>query len=282
MVKLLVAFREETRAVLQIHSVRWLSHGLVMERLIFCMPAILEAWESDEPTWYHNITSLQFQFFVHLIADILVELNKLNRKFQCDHVDITSIASTVDVTITLLGRQYLIGEFGRTSKYFGKFLQDVVPTGQVLYIDRYGVEKVHNLHYESMHGCNVEGTLEQCKILGASYVQKVIDSLNNRFPDLPIFTSAKLFSPKHYPLDDHDRGQLTETWLVRIVSHFQWDQELVGRCNAELLEFVETLASMCQHKGMHETWTFCGSDREFMLNWPTLMSLCDSYKHSHM
>ena len=99
----------------------------------------------------------------------------------------------------------------------------MVPTGQVLYIDRYGVEKVHNLHYESMPGCNVEGTLEQCKILGASYVQKVINSLNNRFPDLPIFTSTKLFSSKHYILDDHDTGQLKETWLARIVSHFQWD-----------------------------------------------------------
>ena len=179
------------------------------------MSTILEAWELDEPTWYHNITSLQFQFFaVHLIADILVELNKLNRKFQCDHVDITSRASTMDVTITLLRRQYLIEEFGRTSKYLGKFLQDVVPIEQVLYIDRYRVEKVHNLHYESMSGCNVEGTLEQCKILGASYVQKVIDSLNNHFPNLPIFTSAKLFSPKHYPLDDHDRSQLTKTWLA--------------------------------------------------------------------
>ena len=41
----------------------------------------------------------------------------------------------------------------------------------------------------------------------------------------------------------------------------------------ELLKFVKTLASMCQHKGIHETWAFCGSDREFMLNWPTLMSL---------
>ena len=59
MAKLLVAFREETHAILQIHSARWFSHGLVMERpLIFCMPAILEAWELDEPTWYHNITFL--------------------------------------------------------------------------------------------------------------------------------------------------------------------------------------------------------------------------------
>jgi hypothetical protein len=33
------------------------------------------------------------------------------------------------------------------------------------------------------------------------------------------------------------------------------------------------LSSVCQQKGMHEAWTFCGSDREFMLNWPLLMSL---------
>jgi hypothetical protein len=45
MEKLLLAFREETRVVLQIHSMRWLSRGLVMERFIFCIPAILEAWE---------------------------------------------------------------------------------------------------------------------------------------------------------------------------------------------------------------------------------------------
>jgi hypothetical protein len=50
MEKLLLAFREETRVVLQIHSVRWLSHGLVIERFIFCMPTILEAWEEQEPT----------------------------------------------------------------------------------------------------------------------------------------------------------------------------------------------------------------------------------------
>ena len=66
----------------------------------------------------------------------------------------------MDVTITLLQRQYLTKEFGRTSKHFVKFLQDVVLLGKVLYIDKYGVDKVRNLHYESILGSNVEGTLE--------------------------------------------------------------------------------------------------------------------------
>ena len=55
---------------------------------------------------------------------------------------------------------YLTTEFGRTSKYLGKFLQDVVPIKQVIYIDKYGVDKVHSLYYESMLRYNVEGTLE--------------------------------------------------------------------------------------------------------------------------
>ncbi len=42
-----------------------------------------------------------------MLADILSELNKVNRKFQFDLVDITSIASTIDVTISLFRRHYL-------------------------------------------------------------------------------------------------------------------------------------------------------------------------------
>jgi hypothetical protein len=68
-------------------------------------------------------------------------------------------------------------------------------------------------------------------------------------------------------------GQMIETWLARLVLHFQWGPEPVDQCNVELLEFVEMLSSVCQQKGIHEAWTFCGFDREFMLNWPLLMSL---------
>ena len=124
-----------------------------------------------------------------------------------------------------------------------------------------------------MPGCDVGGSLEDCITLGRLYVQKVIDSLNDRFPDLPIFNAARFFSPKHYPMDALDRGTLTEQWLNRLVTHFKWSSVLVDQANAELLEFVEMLSSACQHRSMHEDWVFCGRDREFKINWPTLMSL---------
>ena len=68
---------------------------------------------------------------------------------------------------------------------------------------------MHTLHYDSMPGCDVGGSLEDCITLGRLYVQNVIDSLNDRFPDLPIFNAAKLFNPKHYPMDALNRGTLT-------------------------------------------------------------------------
>ena len=130
---------------------------------------------------------------------MLLELNKLNRKFQFDLVDIISIASTIDVTISLLWRYYLGVSFGTTTKQLGIFLRNVLPTREILYVDRFGCEKVHTLHYDSMSGYDVGGSLEDCITLGRLYVQKVIGSLNDRFSDLPIFNAARLFNPKHYP-----------------------------------------------------------------------------------
>ena len=46
--KLLLVFREETRVVLQIHFVRWLSRGMVMKKMVFCKPTILESWQAEE------------------------------------------------------------------------------------------------------------------------------------------------------------------------------------------------------------------------------------------
>jgi hypothetical protein len=64
------------------------------------------------------------------------------------------------------------------------------------------------------------------------------------------------FSPKHYPVDELERGTLTEQWLSRLVTHFRWSNDLVNQRNAELLEFMEMLSFVCEHQGMHKAWFF--------------------------
>ena len=44
-----------------------------------------------------------------------------------------------------------------------------------------------------------EATLEERKMMGAMYVQAVVDSLHKTLLDLPIIYASKLFNPKNYP-----------------------------------------------------------------------------------
>ena len=45
------------------------------------MPTILDAFQVEDAYWYHQATTFQFQFILHLVVDVLAELDKLNRFF---------------------------------------------------------------------------------------------------------------------------------------------------------------------------------------------------------
>jgi hypothetical protein len=47
------------------------------------------------------------------------------------------------------------------------------------------------------------------------YVPTVIDSLDKRFLDLPIFNALKVFNPKYYPSDEELSITMSEQWLER-------------------------------------------------------------------
>ena len=61
----------------------------------------------------------------------------------------------------------------------------------------------HSMHHGQIF--DWEDTQKECKMMGAMYVQAVVDSLNKRFLDLHVFNASKLFSPKHYPSDEEAR-----------------------------------------------------------------------------
>ncbi len=63
--------------------------------------------------------------------------------------------------------------------------------------------------------------LQQCILLGASYVQRIVRALNDRFRDLSVFNATKFFSSHNYPSDDNDRFTNTELWLERTLLRFQ-------------------------------------------------------------
>ncbi|MCO5601090.1 hypothetical protein L7F22_055209 [Adiantum nelumboides] len=137
---------------LQIHSVRWFSRGQVMERLVNIMPAVLEQWQRREKTWYGHATIFVVQFMIHLLADVLIDLNKLNVEFQRHEMDVTIISAMIDLTFEKLTRRYLSSDarnFGIGSKYFSSFL-GMAKEGTLVYTDASGKSHTHVLKFKAI------------------------------------------------------------------------------------------------------------------------------------
>ena len=79
--ELMLEFAEKPLTTLHIHGVHWLSRGQMMQRVLHCMPAFLDLFEENKAIWYQRLISFQFQFLLHLLVDVLVELDKLNKIF---------------------------------------------------------------------------------------------------------------------------------------------------------------------------------------------------------
>ena len=93
---------------------------------------------------------------------------------------------------------------------------------------------------------NREATLEECKMMGAMYVQASVDSLNNRFSYLLVFNTSKLFGPKYYPSDEDVHITMLEEWLERLIIKFGLTEAKSYASRVKLLEFVETLRHECE------------------------------------
>jgi hypothetical protein len=54
------------------------------------------------------------------------------------------------------------------------------------------------------------GTMEYCVHLGKAFVQKLIDCLNDKFIDFPVFNATKLFIPRSNFKEENERDSQTK------------------------------------------------------------------------
>ena len=78
-----------------------------MERLTLLMPAILSFWKEGAPAWYDKLRIYKVLFVIHMLADVLQEVNNLSKHFQEDDVDIASLSTNIEATLTSLCRKFL-------------------------------------------------------------------------------------------------------------------------------------------------------------------------------
>ncbi|XP_057813067.2 uncharacterized protein LOC131027099 [Cryptomeria japonica] len=279
--------------VLQIHTIRWLSRGEVIISLVKLMPAILTLWKKDKKcsTLYEKTRIYSVQFCLHMLADVLGELNKLNKIFQEENVDITVIGLALDEVIGNLYRWFLRkGTFAEGTTYLSKFLIDsqfgcievkedgVTDKHEFLYVPILIEEfQSSDLGKHSMQP-RIEGTKQSCQLLTEGYIQSLIESLNERSPDLPLFNAAKLFSPSYYPSDHQTQDNVSERWLDKLLQHLQHTTNNVSifdvnGCKRELNSFVDSLHSSCEGFKMKDAWRVFGNTKYWHRSYPHMMKL---------
>ncbi|MCO5547301.1 hypothetical protein L7F22_000749, partial [Adiantum nelumboides] len=123
-----------------------------MERFVNIMPAVLEQWQRHEKKWYGYATLFVVQFMIHFLADVLVELNKLNVEFQRQEMDVITIGALIDLTFEKLNRRYITSDannFGVGSPYLFAFLK-ITKEGKVVYADANGKSHSHVLKFKAL------------------------------------------------------------------------------------------------------------------------------------
>ena len=126
LIALLEIMELESLQVLQIHGIRWLSRGQVVERLVTLMPTILSLWKKERKnSWYHKARIFSVQFCLNMLADVLMELNNLNKKFQQDNVVVTSLGIAIEHTLNTLKRCFSRpNSFAEGAIHLTKFFKD--------------------------------------------------------------------------------------------------------------------------------------------------------------
>ncbi|MCO5591377.1 hypothetical protein L7F22_045360 [Adiantum nelumboides] len=272
--------------VLQIHDIRWLSRGKVMERLVALMPAILTFWKEGAPAWYKKLCIYKLLFIIHLLADVLYDLNVLSKHFQEEEVDIACISAYIEVTMSSLRRKFLEEDFGKGTKYLKQFMADV-ETGSWIYTNESGEVYIHELEYAKIPGkdkrgmfidCG-DGDVESSKQLARSFVQTLIDCLNERFPDVYFLNATKLFSPQFYPKDakrskcSEEREKKANDWLNRLLEKVGGHVIDAQGCRDEVLSFTDTLYYACESMCMKDAWQLFASNANWQHTYPNLLKL---------
>ncbi|CAI5501958.1 unnamed protein product [Closterium sp. Naga37s-1] len=214
-----------------IHQVRWLSRGDAVLRLVTVFPAIIVMLYEWDETLYELATSYRFHFLLYFLADVLEQLNILNKSFQQRELDIAGVHAQIRRTISYLETRYVDcgDEFGgglsaRLSPFIMKYGPDSDnPEVTVQGVDSDGRPTKHTfkLHENPSEDYPTLGNHYNCVDLCTSFAETLVRNLTKRFADLDSLVGVRLFMPDEYPPERGERHKQCLEWLMSLVKLFR-------------------------------------------------------------
>ncbi|CAI7772968.1 unnamed protein product, partial [Closterium sp. NIES-54] len=194
-----------------IHTVRWLSRGDAVRRLCKVLGAcIVLLWEHNHKA-YEIVTCYKFQFCLFFLADILADMNNLNRCFQRRE------STTGDLTERYLTTNKPFG--GKGKSWLVNFLKVHKEGGgkqvRVRGVDGEGrpINHLYTMHERKLKGHKQGSTYADCVKLCRQFAHDCVDNLNERLDDLGKLGPTKLFRAGKWPKIKAQREKKCKEWL---------------------------------------------------------------------
>ncbi|KAH7414777.1 hypothetical protein KP509_14G010700 [Ceratopteris richardii] len=234
---------------------KWLARGNVMVRLVKLLPAILTFWKCQVPMWYEKLCIFKVLFCIHLLTDVLLELDRLNRIFQKESIDITSFSTSIEVCLNSLKKKFIGDIFAKGTIYL-KLLIENAQMGRLKHVNENGEEYTHTLLYVSMPGKDKNGfpldiqdvTLNTCIEMAKDFVLK-------------------------YPSEEDERERKAIIWLSRLLTRIGNHVINANGCEKEVKAFVDTLYYGCEGMNFKDAWRVFSNISHWQEAFPNILKL---------
>ncbi|CAI7834128.1 unnamed protein product, partial [Closterium sp. NIES-53] len=162
----------------------------VIGRLLDVLPAAVVVLKDYKKELYEVVTSFKFHWLIRFLADVLWELNALNKRFQQRQV--IAFATCILVPATM---------------------HDHVVTACSAYGDGNPVYFVYELHEHRLPGHETDGDVTACVELSIKFVRAVDAELEWQMRNLNLLEGTKLFRTASYVSDDSKCVETFKKWL---------------------------------------------------------------------
>ncbi|CAI5519614.1 unnamed protein product [Closterium sp. Naga37s-1] len=206
-----------------IHSVRWLSKGDAVLRLVYVSPAVIVMLSEYDLQMHELATSYRFHFLLFFIADVLEQLNVLNKTFQQHELDYAVVHAQIRRTTSYLESRYVDcgDDFGgglsaRLSPFITKHGPDGgCPKVTVKGVDSDGRPTTHEfvLHENPNEDFPTVGSHDACIDLCTAFAETLVRNLNSQFEDLQGLSGVRLFTPDEWLHGRVERYNQCLEWL---------------------------------------------------------------------
>ncbi|CAI5504422.1 unnamed protein product [Closterium sp. Naga37s-1] len=178
-----------------IHAVRWLSRGDAVLRFLPVLPAVIVMLKEYDKKMFALVSSYRFHFLLNFIADVLEQLNILNRAFQHKELDYASLHAQIKQTTFHIESRYVDcgDDFGGgMSERLSPFLTQHGPGGTrettVAGIDSDGrpTEFSFVLHEDPMEEFGGRETHDGCVDVCTAFAEMIVSNIHGRLGDLEV------------------------------------------------------------------------------------------------